>query len=111
MESVGIGSNPTPVCEGTSGPLQLTGLIPNPAPAGPQVGDRIAYVIVKGPKNAKTFEKAEDPIFVLENNLPIDAQHYLEHHLEKPLMRIFEPIMKARRGGWYCYDDTTMILR
>ena len=45
-------------------------------------------------KGAKTWEKAEDPIFALENNLPIDFQHYLEHHLEKPLMRIFEPIMR-----------------
>lgn len=45
-------------------------------------------------KGAKTWEKAEDPIFALENNLPIDFQHYLEHHLSLPLMRIFEPIMR-----------------
>jgi len=64
---------------------------------GPQVGDRIAYVIIKGPKNARAFEKAEDPVHVLENNLPIDAVHYLEHHLEKPLMRIFEPILRNPR--------------
>lgn len=49
-------------------------------------------------KGAKTWEKAEDPIFALENNLPIDFQHYLEHHLEKPLMRIFEPIMRHPRS-------------
>lgn len=64
---------------------------------GPQVGDRIAYVIVKGPKGAKTYEKAEDPNYVLENNIPIDAQHYLSNHLEKPIMRIFEPIIKNAR--------------
>ena len=45
-------------------------------------------------KGAKTWEKAEDPIFALENNLPIDFQHYVEHHLALPLMRIFEPIMR-----------------
>lgn len=45
-------------------------------------------------KGAKTWEKAEDPIFALENNLPIDFQHYLEHHLSQPLLRIFEPIMR-----------------
>ena len=45
-------------------------------------------------KGAKAYEKAEDPIFALEHNLPIDCQHYLEHHLEKPLLRIFEPIMR-----------------
>ena len=48
----------------------------------------------QGPKGAKAFEKAEDPIYALEHNLPIDAQHYLDHHLEQPLMRIFEPIMR-----------------
>jgi DNA polymerase delta subunit 1 len=29
----------------------------------------------------------------LENNLPIDFQHYLEHHISQPIMRIFEPMM------------------
>lgn len=48
-------------------------------------------------KGAKAYEKAEDPIFALEHSIPIDSHHYLEHHLEKPLMRIFEPIMKNPR--------------
>lgn len=39
------------------------------------------------------LQKAEDPIYVLEHNLPIDAQYYLENQLSKPLMRIFEPIL------------------
>ena len=61
--------------------------------------------IMQSAKGAKTWEKAEDPIFALENNLPIDFQHYLEHHLEKPLMRIFEPIMrnpKSLLSGQQC---------
>jgi DNA polymerase delta subunit 1 len=29
----------------------------------------------------------------LENNLSIDAQHYIDHQLQQPLMRIFGPIM------------------
>ncbi len=45
-------------------------------------------------QGAKAYEKAEDPIFALENNLPIDTTHYLEHHLSQPLLRIFEPVMK-----------------
>lgn len=68
----------------------------DPATA-PQVGDRVPYVIIKAAKGAKAYEKAEDPIYALEHNLPIDAQHYLEHHLENPLMRIFEPILKNPR--------------
>lgn len=30
---------------------------------------------------------------MLEHNLPIDSQYYLENQLSKPLMRIFEPIL------------------
>jgi len=51
-------------------------------------------VVIKAAKGAKGFEKSEDPIFALENNLPIDSQHYLENFLSKPLLRIFEPILK-----------------
>ena len=65
----------------------------DPATA-PTVGDRVPYVIVKAAKGAKGYEKAEDPIYALRNNLPIDCQHYLDHHLAQPLMRLFEPIMK-----------------
>jgi len=65
----------------------------DPATA-PTVGDRVPYVIIKAAKGAKTYEKAEDPIYALEHNLPIDCQHYLEHHLSLPLTRIFDPIMK-----------------
>ncbi|CEO97534.1 hypothetical protein PBRA_000880 [Plasmodiophora brassicae] len=61
--------------------------------SAPQVGDRVAYVIIKGAKNAKAHEKAEDPIWVLEHGIPIDAQHYLDHQLKLPLGRLFEPIV------------------
>jgi DNA polymerase delta subunit 1 len=60
----------------------------------PTVGDRVPYVIVKAAKGAKAFERSEDPIFVLENNIPIDPTYYLENQIKKPLLRIFEPILK-----------------
>jgi DNA polymerase delta subunit 1 len=75
----------------------------------PTVGERVAYVIVKGARGAKASDKAEDPIYALENNLPIDAQHYLDHHLTQPLMRIFEPILGEKKaksllsGIFFCY--------
>merc|ERR1712151_720741 len=59
----------------------------------PGSGDRVPYVIVSGAKNQKAYEKSEDPLFALENNLSIDAQHYIEHQLTQPLLRIFGPIM------------------
>ena len=63
------------------------------AGSAPQMGDRVPYVIITGSKGAANFEKAEDPIFVLENNLPIDCKWYLTNQLSKPLSRIFEPII------------------
>lgn len=60
----------------------------------PGSGDRVPYVIIAGNKGMKTYEKSEDPLYALENNLSIDAQHYIEHQLQQPLLRIFGPIMQ-----------------
>lgn len=43
--------------------------------------------------DARTYEKAEDPIYVLEHGKALDYQYYVENQLRKPLMRIFEAIM------------------
>ena len=64
------------------------------AGSAPQMGDRVPYVIITGIKGAANFEKAEDPIYVLENNIPIDCKWYLTNQLSKPLTRIFEPIIE-----------------
>ncbi|KAJ1796846.1 DNA-directed DNA polymerase delta [Coemansia sp. RSA 2399] len=66
------------------------------AGSAPQLGDRVPYVIIKGTKNAKAYEKAEDPIYVLENNLPIDSTYYVENQLTNPLTRIFEPVLGSK---------------
>ncbi|KAJ1678534.1 DNA-directed DNA polymerase delta, partial [Spiromyces aspiralis] len=60
------------------------------------LGDRVPYVIIQAGKGAKAYERAEDPIYVLENNIPIDNRYYLENQLTKPLQRIFEPILGSR---------------
>lgn len=57
---------------------------------GPNVGDRIAYVFVHSDKSNKAYDKSEDPIKVLEKDIPIDIQYYIEHQLRKPLGRIFQ---------------------
>jgi len=84
----------------------------DPATA-PTVGDRVPYVIIKAAKGAKVkkknicimccgiichtvvvclihlsfcmqaYEKSEDPIYVLDNNIPIDPQYYLENQISK----------------------------
>ena len=40
----------------------------------------------------------QDPIYVLEHNIPIDTTYYLENQLSKPLLRIFEPILGDSRA-------------
>ncbi|XP_019263187.1 PREDICTED: DNA polymerase delta catalytic subunit isoform X1 [Nicotiana attenuata] len=64
------------------------------AATAPNIGDRVPYVIIKAAKGSKAYEKSEDPIYVLENNIPIDPHYYLENQISKPLLRIFEPILK-----------------
>lgn len=63
------------------------------AGSAPKLGDRVPYVIIAGAKGTPAYQKAEDPIYVLENNIPIDAEYYLTNMLAKPLLRIFEPIL------------------
>lgn len=58
----------------------------------PTVGDRVAYVMIKAAKGSKGYEKSEDPLYVLQNGLPIDYQFYVEHQIKQPLLRIFEPV-------------------
>nr|BAJ78774.1 DNA polymerase delta catalytic subunit [Panorpa takenouchii] len=64
----------------------------------PKLGDRVPYVLTASTKNAKAYEKAEDPIYVLENNIPIDSKYYLDNQLSKPLLRIFEPILGEKKA-------------
>lgn len=84
------------------------------AGSAPALGDRVAYVIVKGIKGAAAYEKSEDPLYVLENNVPIDTRYYLENQLSKPLMRIFEPILGTRANSlralsWFgCQADNSV---
>ncbi|PPQ63372.1 hypothetical protein CVT24_005637 [Panaeolus cyanescens] len=79
------------------------------AGSAPALGDRVAYVIIKGIKGAAAYEKSEDPLYVLENNIPIDTKYYLENQLSKPLMRIFEPILGEKANQLLSGDHTRTI--
>ncbi|PWN47174.1 hypothetical protein IE53DRAFT_349623 [Violaceomyces palustris] len=69
------------------------------AGSAPSLGDRVAYVIIKASKGSAAYERSEDPIYVLENNIPIDTKYYLENQLSKPLLRIFEPILGSKASS------------
>jgi DNA polymerase delta subunit 1 len=77
------------------------------AGSAPTLGDRVAYVIVKGAAGAKNFERSEDPLFVLEHNVPIDTRYYLDNQLAKPLGRIFDPILGEKKAGQLLTGDHT----
>ena len=77
------------------------------AGSAPTLGDRVAYVIVKGAGGSKNYEKSEDPIFVLENNVPIDTKYYLDNQLANPLGRIFEPILGEKKANSLLAGDHT----
>uniref|UniRef100_A0AAV1TDL5 DNA polymerase n=1 Tax=Peronospora matthiolae TaxID=2874970 RepID=A0AAV1TDL5_9STRA len=63
------------------------------AGSAPALGERIAYVIIDKGKATPLYEKAEDPVYALENNIPIDCDYYMKQQLQNPLERIFEPII------------------
>ncbi|KAF0266842.1 hypothetical protein FOG48_04027 [Hanseniaspora uvarum] len=63
---------------------------------GPQVGDRVDYVIVGG--NTKLYDRAEDPLYVLENNIPIDSKYYLNQQLKNPIVSIIGPIIGENKA-------------
>lgn len=69
------------------------------AGSAPTLGDRVAYVIVKGVGGSKNYERSEDPLYVLENNIPIDTKYYLDNQLANPLARIFEPILGEKKAA------------
>jgi len=56
----------------------------------PRFGDRVSYLVTAGAAKAKVYERAEDPLFALEHDLPVDADYYLESQLKQPLVRVFE---------------------
>ncbi|KAJ5083557.1 DNA polymerase delta catalytic subunit [Penicillium angulare] len=77
------------------------------AGSAPALGDRVAYVMIRGAANSKNYERAEDPLFVLEHNVPIDTKYYLENQLTNPLQRIFEPILGEKKANQLLNGDHT----
>uniref|UniRef100_A0A914MF01 DNA polymerase n=1 Tax=Meloidogyne incognita TaxID=6306 RepID=A0A914MF01_MELIC len=75
--------------------------------SAPRLGDRVPYVIINKGANVPAYEKAEDPIWVLKNNIPIDTTYYLEHQLVKPMARIFDPLLDNRAEQIFTSGDHT----
>ena len=62
--------------------------------SAPKPGDRVPFVYIDiGDPKALSWKKVEDPVYVEENNLPIDTLYYLEHQLKNPLKTIFDILL------------------
>lgn len=61
--------------------------------SAPKLGDRVSFVICAGDKKELASKRAEDPIYALENSIPIDKNYYLHNQIAKPVLRIFSAIL------------------
>jgi len=57
----------------------------------PQQGDRVPFLVIQGP--GKLFEKVEDPVWVRDNNVPLDYQYYFTNQFKKPVLDLLEPLV------------------
>ena len=57
------------------------------------------------------MKNSEDPLYVLENNLELDHNYYLDHQLKKPLLRIFDPILPDPEKELFSGDHTRIIYK
>ncbi|NLH22771.1 MAG: DNA polymerase elongation subunit, partial [Methanothrix sp.] len=74
--------------------IQLVEKIKERGGSVPGVGDRVPFVIVQGKRGKKNRElfvnRAEDPAYALEKNMPLDTDYYVEKQILPPVLRIFE---------------------
>lgn len=55
----------------------------------PRPGDRVEYVIVESQAD-KVSDRAEDPVYVVKNNVKLDRLYYLNNQLRTPILKIME---------------------
>jgi DNA polymerase I len=82
-------SKPLKEYKGVQPHVELLKKLKKRAPASaPGMGDRIGFVIVKGPQLLS--DRAEDPEYVKKHGLEIDSRYYIESQVLPPLERVFE---------------------
>ncbi|MCQ8902647.1 MAG: DNA-directed DNA polymerase [Methanothrix sp.] len=75
----------------------------------PGVGDRVAFIIVKGGKKTLFVDRAEDPEYAVENNLPVDTEYYIEKQLLPPVLRLFTPFDVGRESLLQCRSQKSLL--
>lgn len=58
-----------------------------------ELGERVPYVMTLGTSDVKSSSlNADDPTWVLENDIQLDYEYYLEKQVKQPLIRIFSRV-------------------
>ena len=61
----------------------------------PQSGDRVPYLLTNtGDPKARAFEKSEDPVYVKENNIPVDYKYYFINKFLNPVCDLLDPLFE-----------------
>ena len=68
----------------------------------PKVGDRIEYVVRKGPE--KLYLRGVQPSEVVDGPHKLDIDYYMNKQLREPMMRIFSMIMPNATSIFHLYD-------
>lgn len=84
----------------------------------PKVGSRVSSIIIPKPKHASAGDRYEDPLYVMQNNLPYDGMHYIKTQLIPPFCRLLHAVFadtNAERqdvDGYYeKHKDRTSVYR
>jgi len=54
----------------------------------PETGDRVPFVMVRGAKNSKAFERSENPVYAQKNGLPLDTDYYIHKQIWPAVIRV-----------------------
>ena len=76
----------------------------------PRPGDRIPFVYIDtGNPLDTSSQKTEDPIYVQENNTPIDYLYYYIHQLQSPLESLFDILIGTERCKKLLYNRSSFL--
>ncbi len=62
-----------------------------------QTGDRVPYVMIPGTKESKAHERAEDPVYVQQNGIPIDTHYYIHKQVWPAVIRVMTAVHEPKR--------------
>ena len=63
--------------------------------SAPQINDRIQYCFIKVKGDSKKMlqgDLIENPDYIVENNIPLDYNYYIEKQIKNPLLQLFEHV-------------------